>query len=222
MRLLSPDPLESLIMQVPPLDENLFTSKADAGVTLLKAIRKKLLSSPRALQVNQSVEIARPFARDMKLLTPSLNRKFNQYVPFKVSFTLKVFVVTVSTVLQLVFMYIYDRVNQRDRIFPKSLKKYSTIKPVLQVPNKCSKKFSTKFFKRNHLLGPDAIEITRKLPTVPHEHINSDHDLQAAPSFSPAASIPTYQNGTRIFVTATALQQEGHYDTMEKKQRTPT
>ena len=40
-RLFLPHPLESLIMQVPPLDNlPLYTSKAEAGVTLLKAVRK--------------------------------------------------------------------------------------------------------------------------------------------------------------------------------------
>ena len=105
LRLSLPDPLQSLIMQVPPLDDlPLYTSKAEAGVTLLKAVRKKLISSPRVRQVNHLVEISRPFAQDMKLLKPSLTREFNQYVPFKVSFTLTVTVFIVSTVLHLVFI----------------------------------------------------------------------------------------------------------------------
>ena len=100
LRLSLPDPLESLIMQVPPLDDlPLHTSTAEAGVTILKAVRKKLMSSPIVRQVNQLVEIARPFAQDMKLLKPSLTREFNQYVPFKVSFTLTVTVFIISTVL---------------------------------------------------------------------------------------------------------------------------
>ena len=103
LRLFLLDPLESLIKQVPPLDDlPLYTSKAEAGVTLLKAVRKKLISSPRVRQVNQLVEIARPFAQDMSLLKPSLTRGSNQYVPFKVSFTLTITVFIVSTVLHLV------------------------------------------------------------------------------------------------------------------------
>ena len=119
-------------MQVPPLDDlPLYTSKSEAGVTLLKAVRKKLISSPRVRQVNQLVEIARPFAQDMKLLKPSLTREFNQYVAFKVSFTLVVIVFIVSTVLHLVFMYVYHRFNPKDRIFPKKTAKKNAIKPVL-------------------------------------------------------------------------------------------
>ena len=134
LRLSLPDPLESLIMQVSPLDDlPSYTSKAEAGVTLLKAVRKKLISSPSVRQVNQLAEIARLFAEDMKLLKPSLARKFNQYLPFKVSFTLTVIVFIVSTVLHIVFLYIYHRFNLRDRIFPKSSTKKNTIRPVLQV-----------------------------------------------------------------------------------------
>ena len=92
---------------------------------------------------------------------------------------------------------------------------------MLQVPNECSKELSTKISKRCHLLGPDAIEISPKLPTVPHKNIKSESNLQAATSFSPAALIPTYENGTRIAVTAIAAQQEAHYATLEKIQETP-
>ena len=184
LRLSLPDPLESLIMQVPPLDElPLYTSKAEAGVTLLKAVRKKLISSPRVRQVNQLVEIARPFAQDMKLLKPSLTREFNQYVPFKVSFTLTVVVFIVSTVLHLVFMYFYHRFNLKDRIFPKSSRTNNTIQPVLKVRNHCSTELSKKLSKRYHLLAPDAIEISQKLPTVPHKNINSESNPKQALHF---------------------------------------
>ena len=153
MRLSLPDPLQSLIMQVPPLDDlPLYTSKAEAGVTLLKAVRKKLISSPRVRQVNQLVEIGRPFAQDMKLSKPSLTREFNQYVPFKVSFTLTVTVFIISTVLHLVFMYVYHRFNLKDRIVPEKTAKKNAIKPVLHVPHESSPAVFEKLSKRYHLL----------------------------------------------------------------------
>ena len=92
---------------------------------------------------------------------------------------------------------------------------------MLKVPNDCSTELSKKLSHRYHLLAPDAIEISQKLPTVPHKNVNSESNLQAATSFSPAALIPTYENGTRIAVTAIAPQQEGHYATFEKRQETP-
>ena len=223
LRLSLPDPIESLIMQVPPLDYlHLYTSKAEAGVILLKAVRKKLISSPRVRQVSQLVEIARPFVQDMELLEPSLTREFNHYVPFKVSFTLAGIVFLISTVLHIVFMYVYHRFNLGDRIFPKSSKKNNTIQPVLEVPNDCSEELSRKLWKRYHLLALDAIEISQTLPTVPHKKINSDPKPQAATSFSPAASIPTYENRTRIAVTAIAPQQENPYASIEKNPETLT
>ena len=54
LRLSLPDPLESLIMQVHPLNDlHFYTSKAEAAVTLPKAVRKKLINSARVRQVNQ-------------------------------------------------------------------------------------------------------------------------------------------------------------------------
>ena len=113
-------------------------------MTLLKAVRKKLISSSGVRQVIQLVEIARPLAQDMKLLKPSLARAFNQYVPFTVFFTMKVTVFIVSTVLHLVFMYVYYRFNLKDRIFPKKKAKKNEIKPVLHVPHACSPDVSEK------------------------------------------------------------------------------
>ena len=81
-------------MEVPPLEDlPLYDSKVEAGVKLLKQVRKELVHSPRIREVNQLVDIARPIASDMKLLKPSLTHEFNQYVPFKVSSTCIAFVV---------------------------------------------------------------------------------------------------------------------------------
>ena len=132
-------------MQVPPLDDlPFYTSKAEAEVTLSKAVRNKLISSPRVRQVNQLLEIARPFVEDMKLLKPSLTREFSQYVPFKVSFTLTVTVFIFSTVLHLVFMFVYHRFKLKDRIFPKKTSKKNAIKPVHHVRHECSPAVSEK------------------------------------------------------------------------------
>ena len=92
---------------------------------------------------------------------------------------------------------------------------------MLQVPNEGPKELSTKLSKRYHLLGPDAIKILLKLPTVPHKNVNCESDLQAATSFSPAASKPVYENGTRRAVIAIAPQQEGHYANILNKKKIP-
>ena len=134
LRVSLPNPLASLIMEVPPIEDlPLYDSKAEAGVKLLKQVRKKLVHSPRVREVNQLLDIARPLASDMKLLKPSLTREFNQYVPFKVSFTLTIVVFVVSTVLHLLFMYIYHKYHLADRLFPKQLIK-NKVKTRLDVP----------------------------------------------------------------------------------------
>ena len=86
-----PNPLASLIMQVAPIDE-LPLHDSQAEVKFLNEVRKHSLHTPRAREVNQLVEISRPFASDMKLLKPSLLKDFNQGVPFEISFTLTVIV----------------------------------------------------------------------------------------------------------------------------------
>ena len=133
-----PNPLASLIMEVPPLEDlPLYDSKAEAGVKLLKQVRKELVHSPRIREVNQLVDIARPLASDMKLLKPSLTREFNQYVPFKVSFTLTCIVFVVSTVLHLLFIYIYHKYHLADRLFSKKLmNKKIKLKPCFEIPEK--------------------------------------------------------------------------------------
>ena len=219
LRMSLPDPLESLIMQVPPLDDlPLYTWKAESGVTLLKVVRKKLISSPRVRQVNQLVEIARPFAQDMKLLKPSLTREFNQYVPFKVSFTLTVTVFIFSTVLHLVFMYVYHRFNLKDRIFPKKTVKKNAIKPVLHVPHESSPAVFEKLSKRYHFL-PLNEKTAEILPLPPKTIIPEFHQQAASSSF--AAPEPAYINDDRFFKKKTEPQQEGHYTTVEQKEETP-
>ena len=100
LRVSSPNPLESLITQVSPLDElPLYDSRAEAGVKLLKEIPKGLLHNPRVREVNQRVDIPRPSASDMKILIPSFTREFNQYVSFKLFFILTAIVFVVCTVL---------------------------------------------------------------------------------------------------------------------------
>ena len=119
LRVSLPNPLSSLIMEIPPLEDlPLSTSNAEAEVKLLREVRKELSKSPRVREVNQLIEIARPFASDMNLLKPALTREFNQYVPFGISFALTATVFIVSTVLHLLFMYVYHRFNLAAKLFP--------------------------------------------------------------------------------------------------------
>ena len=67
----------------------------------------------------------------------SLPREINQYVPFKVSFTLTVIVFAVSTVPHFIYMHAYPRFQLAGRIFSHSLKsshKKTGIITMLQLP----------------------------------------------------------------------------------------
>ena len=188
-------------------------------MTLLNAVLKKLISSPRIRQVNQLVKIARPFAQDMKLLKPSLTREFNQYVPFKVSFTLIVIVFIVSTALHLFFMYVYHRFNLKDRIFPKKTAKQNAIKPVLQVHYECSPAVFEKLSIRYHLFPQNQNASEFLLPLPPKKAIPEFHQQASSSSF--AVPEPAYINDDRFFKKKAEPQQEGHYTTVEQKEETP-
>ena len=132
-----PNPQQSLIMEVPPLDDlPLFNSRTDAGVKLLKKINKELARGPKPREVKHFVEIVRPFASDMKLLEPSLVKEFNQYVPFRVSFMLTLTVGVFATALHLLFMYIFNRYNLAIRVSKifEDLKRKLPLRQMVEVP----------------------------------------------------------------------------------------
>ena len=133
-----PDQLASVIMQFPSLDElPFFDSQAEAGVKFLNEVRKKLFHNPRVREVNQLVDIAYAFASNMKLLKHSLTKKFKRYIPFRLLFTLTVIVFVVSTVLHLLFMFVYHRFRVSERRFLNEVKEESrkiAPKPRVHVP----------------------------------------------------------------------------------------
>ena len=151
----------------------------------------------------------------MKLLNLSLTHEFNQYVPFKVSFTMRVIVFFVSTRLQLVFMYVCHRYNLGDHIFPKSSTKTNAIKPVLQVPKECSPTVSPELSNRYHfLLSNEDILAKVDLNSKPH----TIRPQKAASFFSVASQC---FSGNVHVTENIESQQDGHYATIEKKQQTP-
>ena len=99
-------------------------------------------------QVNQLVEIARPFAQDMKLLKPSLTREFIQYSTFQGVFYLEMNCFhRLNSDYILYSMYVYHRFNLRNKLFPKTPTKGNAIGPVLQVQNEYPLNLSEKLSK---------------------------------------------------------------------------
>ena len=104
-------------MQVPFLDElPLHDSEADAGVRLLKEVRKELLLCPRVVR-STTCSYNTFFSSVMKLLKPSLTREFNQYVPFEIGFIVTVIVLVVSKVLHLLSMLVCLKDHLAERLF---------------------------------------------------------------------------------------------------------
>ena len=178
-------------MQVHPLDDlPLYTSKAEAGATLLKAVPKKLINNPRVYQVNRLVEMTRPFEQNMKILKSSFTRESYQYVCFQVYLTLTVINFLVSTMLGLVFMYVYHRYILRDSISPKSSTRNNANKPVLHVPIECSTTVSANLSKRYHFRHSNEDTVAKVNSNLEPQMINPPE----ATSSSSVASQRFYDN----------------------------
>ena len=95
MQVSLPNPVASLVLEVPSLEElPFYTSKAEAGVKLLREVKLQLGKGPKNRELKHLI--------DMKLLKPALTKEFNQYVPF---------------------MYIYHRYSLASKLFPSLLDK---------------------------------------------------------------------------------------------------
>ena len=123
LQLQLPDPLFSLISEVPSVDElPYYSSKPQASIDLLRNVRKELLKSPKAAKLENLVEISKPLVAQMKMLRPSLTSKLESYVPFKVSAALTLTVTVISLLLHALAMYIYHRYHLFDKLFPTAVK----------------------------------------------------------------------------------------------------
>ena len=115
----------------------LYDSQAEARVNFWKEARKKLLHSPRVRGVNQLLDIAGPFAKDIKLFKLLSQKKIINMFLFKLSFTLTVIVPIVSTLLHLHFMFAFHKFQLSERRFPNVVKTYIhkiAVKPHVHVP----------------------------------------------------------------------------------------
>ena len=100
-----PNPMASLVVEVPLLDEiPLYTSKAEAGVMSLKEVKQQLANRPKKHKDKHIIDIARPYASEMKLLKPALTKEIIQFVLFRISVMLTNNCVHCFTALHLFFM----------------------------------------------------------------------------------------------------------------------
>ena len=85
---------------------------------VFNAVRKEQLHSQSVREIFQLVDMALPFASDMKLLKPSVTHEFNQYVQIKSSVYLTVIVFVVSAVLDLILILVYQLYHLAEWLFP--------------------------------------------------------------------------------------------------------
>ena len=70
-----PDPLLELWSELPEIDDMpYYSTKAGAGIAMLKEVRETLLDSPKVRDPKKLLEIARPITTKMTQLRPSLSR----------------------------------------------------------------------------------------------------------------------------------------------------
>ena len=88
----------------------------------MKEVKLQLTKGPKKREFKLFIDIAIPYASEMKLLKPTLTKEFNQYVPLRISFMRTTTLFIVSTALHLLFMYIYHRYNLPSaKLFPSKM-----------------------------------------------------------------------------------------------------
>ena len=153
------------------------------------------------------IDIARPYASEMKLLKPALTKEFNHYVPFRISFMLTLTVFIVSTALHLIFMYIYHRYNLASKLFPSLLdknKKRVRAKPMMKLETTDSHaedKFHKKFGRIYHLSRSQS----KRNLNEPSTSANCDQVLMQSP-LDPRMASSMFEYETTAFKQCQPIQ----------------
>ena len=118
-----PDPVADLLGIVPEIEKlPFYSSKATAGVELLKRVRAELIRGPQVSTANYLLKIAEQITMDMSSLTPSLKSHFSEYVPVKMSLSLTLIVFIGNILLHVLLLYAYHKIKILQRLVPSVLK----------------------------------------------------------------------------------------------------
>ena len=99
------DPLAHLISTIPPMESlPYFESRTDAGISMMRQVKAKLIETPQLGIEGNLDEIATPIAHKMKL--PTLVEKMESCVPLTLSMYLTIIVFIGNWCLHLLVMYI--------------------------------------------------------------------------------------------------------------------
>ena len=110
-----PDPLLKLWSELPEIDDMpYYSTKAEAGIAMLKEVRETLLDSPKMRDPKKLLEIARPITTKMTQLRPSLSREFDSHLSIRHSLVMSLISFAGSMFLHVIVVWIYHRYKHRN------------------------------------------------------------------------------------------------------------
>ena len=114
-----PDPLLELWSELPEIDDMpYYSTKAEAGIAMLKEVRETLLDSPKMRDPKKLLEIARPITTKMTQLRPSLSREFDSHLSIRHSLVMRLISFAGSMLLHVIVVWIYHRYKHRNNATP--------------------------------------------------------------------------------------------------------
>ena len=134
-----PNPLESLLSEIPNVDElPYFDSKAAAGVELMHTLKEKLKYHPPISDVDSLRKIAKPIALEMTQLKIPMKRELDSYLTLKLSLKLSIMGFIGTNIIHFTVLYIFHRFHFLKKFVPKFLlvnKQQIPIKTIVAVPS---------------------------------------------------------------------------------------
>ena len=95
-----------------------YSTKAEAGIAMLKEVRETLLDSPETRDPKNLLEIALPITTKMTQLRPSLSREFDSHLSIRHSLVMSLISFAGSMLLHVSVVWIYHRYKHRHNATP--------------------------------------------------------------------------------------------------------
>ena len=113
------DPLQEVWSEPPEIDDMpYYSTKAEAGVAMLKKVRETLLDSPKKRDQIKLLGIAHSITTKIAQLRPSLSRDVDSHLSIRYSPAMSLISFAGSMLLHVVVLSIYHRYNHRNNATP--------------------------------------------------------------------------------------------------------
>ena len=114
-----PDPLLELWSELPEIDDMpYYSTKAEAGIAMLKEVRGTLLDSPKMRDPKKILKKARPFTAKLTQLRPPLSSEFDSHLSIRHSLVMSLVSFAGSMLLHVIVVWIYHRYKHRHNAAP--------------------------------------------------------------------------------------------------------